>query len=153
METQTLVAIVAVGGALAGSAVGGAISFLSSRAIRRFEVQLSLQQKEIERRMTLYASFVAESNRVVLEPVAANEPLGRELVVLASLQSQIDITSEQLGGLAMRVLFAVLDETTNKRRALRGEEPLKLKEEPYPRVRDMLISAFRIDLAQLKRQV
>jgi uncharacterized membrane protein YdjX (TVP38/TMEM64 family) len=104
METQTLVALFGVGGVIIGSAVGGIISFLSARSMRRMEWQLSLAEKDILNRESLYAEFLTQANRLVLQSIERNISLGTDLTTLIALETKIRFFSDSVGDAAQGLL-------------------------------------------------
>ena len=149
METQTLVALVGVGGALVGSAVGGLISFLSSRSVRKLEWEPSLSQRDLQARETLYAEFLSEASRIVVRQVDGNISEASDLSELLTLEAKLWFHSEEVGEIARKVVLCVLDRRLS---AAKKEEP-KEANGTFAELKHEYISACKNDLKRLKADV
>ena len=153
METQLLVALVGLLGALTGSAVGGTISFLSSRAVRRLDHRQSSLQKDREAREALYADFLAEASRLMLLSLrpGGTVDLTDEVTRLVALEARIWFYSDELGDLARTITKIVLFEFRGVDSAVtkeRNEEEQKA----FARHRDKFIQECKLDLAKLRTE-
>ena len=144
METQTIVAIVGVAGVLVGSAVGGVISFLSSRSMRRMEWELSLSEKNILSRESLYVEFLTEATRLMLQSTEEKISQTTAFTTFVSLESRIWFQSPVIGELAREIARCVLDS--------HNKEP-KDKAKEFPELRDKYISECKKDLLALRKHV
>lgn len=148
METQTLVAFVGMGGALVGSAVGGLISYFSSRSVRKLEWELSLVQKEIHARETLYADFLTEAGRLLLHQVENKSHPATEMTNLIALDARIWFYSDAVGKCSRKITVCVVDGNYSDDQE-KGEEK---KEKPtFAALRDDFITECKKDLEALKR--
>lgn len=63
MTSEIITTIAALGGTL----VGGLINYLSSRSVKNHEWRLSLAKDQVASRQKLYAEFLVEAQRLVLQ--------------------------------------------------------------------------------------
>ncbi len=85
MDNQTFTAVIGVAGVLLGSTLGGLISFLSIRSVRRMDWELTLIEKDIRSREVLYADFLTEANRQMIDSLSGNAITTSELKNLVAL--------------------------------------------------------------------
>lgn len=142
METQTLIALVGVSGALIGSAIGGLISFFSSRAVRRMEWELSLTEKDIRNRESLYADFLTETNRLMLQSIDEKITQGSELTTLIALEAKIWFFSDSVGAVARKIVVCVMDH--------HSKEP-KNEKPSFPELKDKYIFHCKKDITEMKK--
>ena len=140
MEVQVVVAIVGVTAALVGSAIGGVTSYFSTRSMRRMEWRLTLQEKEISRRETLYTEFITEANRLVIHSSAEKISDGNVLTLLLALESRIWLHSEGLGPKARKICSCILDYQVKDKKGT----------PKFGDLRDDFIAACRKDLADAR---
>jgi hypothetical protein len=95
MPPQVIAAIIGVSSALIGTLIGGFISYLSNRNIKREEWQLSLIKEEINSRKKLYSEFLGEANRLVLFSLEEKVSSTRQLDSLISYFTQIELVATE----------------------------------------------------------
>jgi hypothetical protein len=145
METATLVALVGVGGSLFGSAVGGLTSYFASRSVRRMDWELTLVEKDIDKREALYADFLTEANRVMMHSAVGESLPALELKALVTLESRIWFYSEPVAEIAREIakfLFGV-----------DSSDGTKDKDSRYPALRDKYLAACKKDLTAMRKNV
>lgn len=148
METQTLVALVGVTGALMGSAIGGFISFFATRSVRKMEWKLSVVQKEMQTRESLYADFLTEANRLLMHQVEGKVHHATELTHLVSLDARIWFFSDIVGKAARSIVLCILDAN------LKDDEKKDSEEKPeFAGLRDTFITECKKDLLAVKSNV
>jgi hypothetical protein len=149
MDTPLLVAIVGLVGALVGSVIGGLISFLSTRSVRRMEWRQSLVETDLRTRENLYADFLSEVGRLMLITIARNVGSAQppDFSRLVTLESKIWFHSEPLGKLAREIARVVLTEFSNmtKTEPDKGYDPLQ-----FANLRDKFIVECKLDLRRVR---
>lgn len=145
METQTLVAIVGVTGALIGSAVGGLISFFSSRSVRRLEWGLGLAEKELRARESLYAEFLTEANRLLLHQIEGKSHQATEMASIIGLESRIWFYSDEVAKVAREIVLCVLDGNIKDSEKKEGKDKLVFGD-----LKDSFLSECKKDFARVK---
>ncbi|HEY9198967.1 MAG TPA: hypothetical protein VIR60_06340 [Gammaproteobacteria bacterium] len=148
MDTQTLVALVGVGGALLGSAIGGFTSYLSTRSVRRLEWKLSFVENEIHSRESLYADFLTEANRLVLHQVEGKLHRATEMTTLFALEARIWFFSDSVGKAARDLALYVLNDNIKDKEAEAGEE-----KKSYSTLRDSYITECKKNISDMKCNV
>lgn len=144
METQTLVALVGVGSALIGSAIGGLISFFSTRSVRRMEWVPSLAEKNIHTRESLYADFLTEANRLMLEAIDGKLSQSTAFATLVGLEARLWFFSNAVGEAARNIVVCVMDH--------HSQEP-KNDTLGFPELRDKFIAQCKEDVLALRKNV
>ena len=144
METQTLMALVGVGGALIGSVIGGFISYLSSRSVRRMEWILSLAEKNIHARESLYADFLTEANRLMLQAMESKVSQSTAFSTLVGLEARLWFFSDAVGEVSRKIVRCVMDH--------HGQDPKK-DTLGFPELRDAFIARCKEDLLALRKDV
>lgn len=84
---------VAVGGALAGVALGHLLSYFTTRSATDREWQLSLARDEITSRQRLYAEFLAEAQEVVMRSMSEKSSDLRLLTAVNARFAEITLLS------------------------------------------------------------
>ena len=142
-----------VGGAagLLGSAVGGAISFLSSRITHSEDAKRDVRSRSYEEREKIYSEFMGEAVRVVLLSLHASESVKpEELVKLVTLEARIWFHSESVGTAARLVAKEAM------RRANSAGEEVKPDDPPdklFAELRDSYTKACTTELRALRDEV
>jgi len=121
MDTPILVAVVGLAGALIGTLIGGVISYISTRSVRRMEWKQSLVLRDLQTREDLYADFLAEIGRLMLVSLAPPpSTVGLSLFSkLVALESKIWFHSDSLGTSARELAKVVLEEFQKKSESTR----------------------------------
>lgn len=140
MDTATLVAIVGVGGTLVGSCLGGFVSFISSRSIRRLDWDLTRTSMEIEKRESLYSDFFAEINRLFILSMEAGQATDQFTHVTA-LEARIWLNSDAAGQPARNLVKCVMNF---------HEESDDSAADSYPKLRDEFLSICKEELRELR---
>lgn len=109
METEIATAIIASISALAGSAVGGFASYFSNKSMRKLEWKLSELEREIASRRNIYARFLAEANKHIIQSVEKKSNSAIPMQELFNLQSEIALISPHIGLKAKEIASCVLD--------------------------------------------
>jgi hypothetical protein len=142
MDAQTLAALVGGAAVLLGTAVGGLISFFSSRSVRRMEWELALTEKNILNRESLYAEFLTEANRLMLLSVDRRIAQSTELTTLISIEAKIWFHSEIVGKTAREIAKCILDQHSKEPK---GSDP------GFPKLRDRFIAEGKEDIRNLRK--
>lgn len=95
MEDKLLIAVIGVSSALAGTLLGGLVSYLSNKNLKDREWRLSIIREEINELKKLYSDYLAEATR--LEVVSLKHKINdlREFNVLGTILSQIELLGSQ----------------------------------------------------------
>ncbi len=110
METQLVIAIVAGSSALLGSAVGGLVTYFSTRSIRRMEWKIERIDIAAQQRERLYLDFLSETARLMNLAVGENKvSSAEELSKMIELSLHIGFVSDTVGNKASKLASYVLD--------------------------------------------
>lgn len=146
MEPSLLVSVVGVMGALVGSTIGGLVSYLATRSVRRLEWKQGLIEKNLRGREDLYADFLSEASRLMLLSFSKDSK-GTEFIEfskLAALESKVWFHSDTLGKLARQIVRVVLKEFTTGSGVTESEK--KADEATFSDLRDKFITECKADL-------
>lgn len=140
MEIQLATAIIGAASALLGSLAGGVASYLSTRSMRKLEWKLLQVEKEIQRRETLYADFLSDANKFIVQSFEQKVNSINDLGSIINYESKIRLVSPSLGSLAREITACVLD----------YHQKDKKTEREYPKLRDEFIEKCRAELDILR---
>lgn len=143
METEITTAIVASISALAGSVVGGFASYFSNKSMRKLEWKLSELEREIASRRTIYAKFLAEANKHIIQSFEKKANSATPMQELFNLHSEIALISPYIGLKAKEIASCVLDhqlENNDKRGT-------------YPALRDAFVEMCLQEIKGLRDSV
>jgi hypothetical protein len=143
MGTEIATSLIAATAALVGSFVGGAVSYFSTRSMRKLEWRLSEIEREIASRRTIYAKFLSESNIWIIRSVDQRASSFVEMQELLNLQSEISLSSPQIGAKAKEILSCVLDHHQ------KGKEPLGT----YPLLRDSFVDLCLQEVRDMRSRI
>lgn len=87
--------LVAVIGALAGVIIGGLINFLASRSAKNREWRQALAKEQMSTRQKLYAEFLVECQRLVVEAMEEKVSTPRELNVMNGKFAEISLIADE----------------------------------------------------------
>ncbi|HEY8886851.1 MAG TPA: hypothetical protein VIM35_00055 [Gallionella sp.] len=154
MDTPVLVAVVGLVGAFVGSAVGGLISYFSTKAVRRMEWKQEMAQKDIQAREDLYADFLSEAGRLMLVSFTkeAKSTPSTEFSKLVTLEAKVWFHSEPLGKQARELAKIVMKEFEPKSVDKTVDETETKKDEvTFAALRDKFISDCKLDLQRIRQ--
>jgi hypothetical protein len=139
MEMQLTIATIGVASALLGSLIGGLSSYLSTKSMRLLEWRLGQIERDVAMRENLYADFLSETNKSLLQSFEKKVESLASLNTLINLESKIRLISPSVSPYATKLTSCVVDHHEVN------------KEKPnYAEVRDEFIQACRNDLNQIK---
>ena len=95
MEDKLIITLIGVSSALAGTLLGGFISYLSNRSLKDREWQLLIIREEINDLKKLYSDYLAEASRLEVASVKNKVSDLREFNALGTLFSQIELLGSQ----------------------------------------------------------
>lgn len=95
MEVNIVIALIGVISVLAGTFLGGFISYLSNKNLKQEEWYLSLLQQEINELKKLYSDYLAEASRLEVASVKNKINDLREFNELGTIFSQIELLGSQ----------------------------------------------------------
>ncbi len=95
MEDKLLVAVIGVSSALAGTLLGGLISYFSNKNLKDREWKLSIIREEINELKKLYSDYLSEATRLEVASLKNKVNDLREFNVLGTILSQIELLGSQ----------------------------------------------------------
>ncbi|WP_353222493.1 hypothetical protein [Salinisphaera sp. C84B14] len=140
MDSEILAALIGVSAAFIGSIVGGVLSYLSTRSVRKIEWKLERRDRETERRYSLYAEFLAEASRLMLLSFERKGVISEEVRKLVALESQIWFHSTEVGASSRNIASCVLNHFEKDEEEDRPN---------FPELRDEYVRICRRDLDRL----
>lgn len=149
MEASLIVALVGSVSGLAGTAVGGVISYFSARANRSSDDAAAIRKRSYEERELLYSDFLGEAVRLILLSRYGETKIenSAEFVKLASLEARIWFHSESVGPVSRELAKFVM----RKAEGLVDVDPAD-KLLTFPDLRDKMVKLCTVDLAELRNE-
>jgi hypothetical protein len=149
MDTPLLVAVVGLAGALIGTLIGGLISWLSTKSVRRMEWKQSLVLRDLQAREELYADFLSEIGRLMLLSLAPPPSTvgSSQFSKLVALESKVWFHSDSLGNSARELAKVVLLEFQKKSETESEKDEVNTR---FATLRDKFISECKQDLKRVR---
>ncbi len=135
--------LISAGSALAGSLIGGLISFLTTYFLKKKEWQHEVLWREIEKREELYTKYMSESTRLILLAVDSHFDKALEFAK----------TGELLGRIRMQSSIEVIEAAENLMdRSLKAFSKKKPDSDEDKETTNLFSNACRKELNDLKKK-
>ena len=133
-----------IGGTLVAALVAGAISYLAGRGMKTHEWRLTLAKEELATRKVLYASFLAEAQRLMIKATESKAEVVSDFDLINRQYAEITLVASPTVAEAARHL---LDSALLAQQ--QGEAPAAEVKAFYPRKEAFLLAARR-DLSSFR---
>lgn len=146
MEQETLISIIGVGSALAGTAVGSISAYFANKSMKNIEWNHSVKRQKIEEKTKLYTAFLREATNLAMDSRDSKVDGVSGLKELTALAIQIELTApESVHSKAFQVADGIVYSHVREDQKRKDDDAV-----PYPEARRQFISAVKAELSALE---
>lgn len=95
MSPQTTTVLISALAALCGVTIGGLITYLTNKDLKKKEWKYDILREEINNRKKLYSSFLSEAYKLLLIAIKNDATKVEDFITLSNYYSQIELQSNE----------------------------------------------------------